>query len=1337
MNQSYTIGLDIGTNSVGWAVVKDNYDLIKKKMPIYGVHEGKSSIKKNFWGVRLFDEGQTAQNRRLKRTTRRRLQRRRNRILYLQEIFAEKMKEIDSNFFQRLEDSFLIPDEKSGDRHPIFANIEEEIAYHESFPTIYHLRKYLADSDEQVDLRLVYLAVAHIIKFRGHFLIEGELKSSNTAAEEIFIEFLQQYNQVFNQQETDKDLFLADKNRFKEIISEKQSRNKKAEKIIQLFPSEKSTGNFAQFIKMIVGNQGNFKKVFDLSEDEKLQFSKEDYEEQLEDLLARVSDEYADVFATAKRTYDAIELSGILTVSDKKTNAKLSASMIQRYTDHQKDLKLLKQYIRKSLPDKYDLLFKDKTVDGYAGYIEGKAKQIDFYNYLKKTLPKDVDTEYFLTKIEQEDFLRKQRTFDNGVIPHQLQLEELEAILQNQGKYYPFLVEHMQRIKELVTFRIPYYVGPLAQGQSAFSWVDKSRSQQAIRPWNLKDNVDLGKAATEFIERMTNFDVYLPTEKVLPKHSLIYEKYMVYNELTKVSYDDDRGIRMNFSSSEKKDIFDKLFKSKRKITKKGLEEFLRLEYNIENASIHGIEDAFNAKYGTYQDLIKKGVPKELLDAPENEAQFEKLIKVLTVFEDRKMIRAQLEQFGSLLPQEVLKKLERVNYQGWGRLSAKLLTGIREKNSNKTILDYLVEDDGPRKNINRNFMQLINDSTLSFKESIEKEQLSTTTEDLHEVVSGLAGSPAIKKGILQSLKIVDELVAIIGYAPDSIVVEMARENQTTQQGRKNSHARLKTLESTLSELGSQILKEHPVDNKQLQNDRLYLYYLQDGKDMYTGEELSLSNLSHYDIDHIIPQSFITDNSLDNRVLVSSKENRGKSDDVPNKHVVDKMESFWLKLRKANSISQRKFDRLTKIRKGGLTEDDKAGFIQRQLVETRQITKHVAQILHHRFNQENEKKQQPKVKVITLKASLTSQFRQQFNFYKVREINDYHHAQDAYLNAVVAKTLLKVYPNLTPEFVYGDYHKTDMHKENRATAKKQFYTNIMRFFGNEQTIVDENGEILWDTKYLTKIRHTMNYHQMNIVRKVETQKGQFSKESILPKGDSDKLISRKKIWDTTRYGGFDSPITAYSILFTYEKGKKKKKTKALLGITIMECSCFEKDNLQFLREKGYENPQIIAKLPKYSLYELENGRRRILASAKEAQKGNQMVLPEHLVRLLYHAKHCEEPSGKSLQYIEAHNKEFQEILDYVLAFAEKYTKAEKNLTKIVQLYEENKNSAGVKVIAESFIHLMQFNFMRAPADFQFFNTKIPRLRYTKTSELFDATLIYQSITGLYETRVKVGD
>lgn len=1330
--KNYTIGLDIGTNSVGYAVLTEDYNLVRRRMKIHGNTETKS-LKKNFWGVRLFDEGQTAADRRGKRTNRRRLARRRNRLNYLQAIFAEEMAQVDANFFQRLSESFLVPDEKRHARHPIFATLEEEVAYHKQFPTIYHLRKALADNNQKADLRLVYLAIAHIIKYRGHFLIEGQLSTENSSVEETFQAFLKQYNQTFASQTNEDALPPVDETTdVGTIFNEKISRARKAEAVLKLFPKEVTNGTFMQFLKLIVGNQGNFKKTFHLKEDAKLQFPKEEYDALLESLLAQVGDAYADVFSAAKQVYEAVALADILTVTDQQTQAKLSASMIARFEAHKSDLKLFKKLIRDQLPELYQDMFVNEQKDGYAGYLAGKTKQEDFYKYVKKHLENVEDAPYFLDKIEQEDFLRKQRTFDNGVIPHQIHLEELEAILRQQAVHYPFLKENYAKIKKILTFRIPYYVGPLAKGNSEFAWL-RRKTDAAITPWNLEETVAISDSATEFIERMINRDLYFPDEKVLPKHSLLYQKFTIYNELTKVSYIDDRGIKQNFSGQEKEKIVQTLFKKNRKVTRKLLAQFLRNEYNIENPTIKGIEAAFNAGYDTYHDFIRLGMTCEWLDAPENEEMLEEIVKILTVFEDRQMIRAQLASYADRLDKKVLKELTRRHYTGWGRLSRKTIHGIRDQQSQKTILDYLMQDDGVSKNINRNFMQLINDHNLSFKEEIEKATSVNETESLHEIVAQLAGSPAIKKGILQSLKIVEELVGIMGYAPQAIVVEMARENQTTARGKRNAQPRLITLKEALKDFGGNV--ENLPDNNALQNDRLYLYYLQNGKDMYTGEELDINNLSRYDIDHIIPQSFITDNSLDNRVLVSASENRGKADDVPSPEVVARMQAFWERLHRSNLISERKLKNLTK---GKLTEEDKAGFIQRQLVETRQITKHVARILDQRYNPDKDEtgKTIRNVKIVTLKSALTSRFRKHFAIHKVREINDYHHAHDAYLNGVIANALLKVYPQLTSEFVYGDYRKFNAYKENKATDKKKLYANIMAFFAQETPIVDTNGEILWNQTDITMVKKVMNYRQMNIVKKTEVQKGSFSKESILPKGESEKLIARKQGWDPRKYGGFDSPTIAYVVIIIHEKGKQRKRTKGIVGITIMEQSAFEKNPILFLTEKGYVNPQVMLKLPKYTCYELENGRRRLLSSSQEAQKGNQMVLPNRLNTLLYHAKRCDEPEGKSLHYVTEHRAEFAEILEHVKNFAEKYTLAAKNLQMILALYEENK-AADSKELAASFVNLMTFNAMGAPADFKFSGKNIGRKRYTSISEILDSVIIDQSITGLYETRRKLAD
>lgn len=65
MDKKYSIGLDIGTNSVGWAVITDEYKVPSKKFKVLG-NTDRHSIKKNLIGALLFDSGETAEATRLK-----------------------------------------------------------------------------------------------------------------------------------------------------------------------------------------------------------------------------------------------------------------------------------------------------------------------------------------------------------------------------------------------------------------------------------------------------------------------------------------------------------------------------------------------------------------------------------------------------------------------------------------------------------------------------------------------------------------------------------------------------------------------------------------------------------------------------------------------------------------------------------------------------------------------------------------------------------------------------------------------------------------------------------------------------------------------------------------------------------------------------------------------------------------------------------------------------------------------------------------------------------------------------------------------------------------------
>lgn len=153
MGKGYYVGLDMGTGSVGWAVTDESYQILRR--------HGKA-----MWGVRLFESAKTAEERRMFRTGRRRLDRRGWRIEILQEIFAEEISRVDPGFFLRMKESKYYPE----DKRDIQGNCPElpytlfvdktftDKDFHKKYPTIYHLRKMLMETEDTPDMRLVYLA---------------------------------------------------------------------------------------------------------------------------------------------------------------------------------------------------------------------------------------------------------------------------------------------------------------------------------------------------------------------------------------------------------------------------------------------------------------------------------------------------------------------------------------------------------------------------------------------------------------------------------------------------------------------------------------------------------------------------------------------------------------------------------------------------------------------------------------------------------------------------------------------------------------------------------------------------------------------------------------------------------------------------------------------------------------------------------------------------------------------------------------------------------------------------------------------------------------------------
>ncbi|MEG0265539.1 MAG: type II CRISPR RNA-guided endonuclease Cas9 [Erysipelotrichaceae bacterium] len=1254
--KNYNVALDIGTGSVGFAVVDNNGKLLKKG-------------NKNLWGANLFDGAQSAQSTRMYRATKRRYLRRRQRVNLLRDIMSIDISPLDENFYRKLDLSYMISDDKKSsfkdfnEESYLLSGLMTEKEYNKKYPTIYHLREELIKSKEKKDPRLIYLALHHMIKYRGNFLYEGQkinLSETNKQIEQL--EFIvDSLNEIFEDGLNDFDY-----NDFSIKLGRPIARMEIRQDAIDTFKKQgfgkEVVDALTEVTKAILGYEFNLDKIF-LKEDlGKIVFSDENIETKIDEASSKLDDQQ-DILIALQDLYSIYLLKRI--VGD--TSGTISSSMVASYDKHKSDLVKLKDVLIKYYNhEDYKDMFSnnsDKNLNYYA-YINkpSKCKLPDLYAKIKKVLKDNNSDEAkeILREVESNSFLLKQNSTSNGVIPVQLNLEEMKIILENQGVYYPSLKENKEKIEKILLFRIPYYVGPLNQN-SKWSWVEK-KSNEKITPWNFDTVINKEETAKKFIDRMKSHCTYLLAEPVLPKNSLIITKYEVLSELNQLKVD---GFRL--STDEKKEIINGLFLEKGKITKKDLIQFLiDKQHRKEITEITGFqkENEFATSLKPYIDF-KNIFGDTYLD---HEEDIERIIEWLTVYNEKDIIHTRIKNEFSYITADQLKKILAKNYKGYSRLSEKLLNGLigRDDKGNPCTIIELLE------NSPLNLMQIINKEKYGFKDLIDEENdLKDNHKISYDDISCLAGSPALKRGIWQSVKILEDFRKYFKCDPANIFIEFAREED---KNKKRSIPRNKMIKSIYEKMikeemvidGEKITKNHfiykELDNLDANNEKVLLYILQNGKSMYSGKKLDFENLSNYDVDHVLPQAYIKDNSIDNKVLVLSEENREKSDDLLLKpEIINKMRAYWLQLLNAGLISKKKYFNLTRTT---ISDNERVGFVNKQLVETRQIIKHVAHLVKNFYDSN----------VFSVKASLGSEFRDKYNLYKIRNLNKTHHAHDAYLCARIGMFITKKYPDISLINEVGTYNKIENEiakriKEsirNRGSNANLSSFVIQQMSSNE--VVDKNtGELIWEgTKEIEYIKKIFNYKDYFLTYKTDYGTGKFYDETIQgvdkTKHSKSIIFPLKANKDPMKYGGYASAKQAYGFVIKYKKGKKID--KKLVSIPII-FSINEKNILSYIEKHcGFDEFVIGQKIP-LGLPIIMNGTKFTLNSMNELRIIEQIFLNDEDKELLYFLM-----KGKlSNDYVDPVKKLLVTILNKISSKAEFMQKNNETIINYITKNEVN--------------------------------------------------------------------
>ena len=510
-------------------------------------------------------------------------------------------------------------------------------------------------------------------------------------------------------------------------------------------------------------------------------------------------------------------------------------------------------------------------------------------------------------------------------------------------------------------------------------------------------------------------------------------------------------------------------------------------------------------------------------------------------------------------------MSRLSYKDWGRFSRKLLTEIvSEKLFNEETGECLNIINAMRNN-NILFMELLADrfDYMSQIEEYNKALQKEVTEITPDILEDLYVSPAVKRSIWQTIRIVEELKKIIGSTPAKIFVETTRSNTADK---KPTDSRKKQLEAVYKNIKDKEIQElekeinstldfsikkdrlSTVEPSKLKAKKLYLYYTQLGRCMYSGESIDINELfdnNKYDIDHIYPQSKVKDDSFTNTVLVKKVSNAEKTDKYPLGQDIQTKENkrFWKFLKEKKLITEEKYNRL--VRTEEFSDEELSGFIARQLVETSQSVKAVASVLGE-LN--------PETAICYSKAENVSTFRQNFGkikdgnrksknteqLIKVREINDYHHAKDAYLNVVVGNVFDVRFTRNAYNFIKG---KKDGRK---YSLNNMFYTDVR----NSNTIAWEMD------KTVHQVDKVINNNNILVTRRTSEQKGALYDATIYKKTKAKEgayypiKTSDNIMKDVTKYGGFTKIKIAYYSIFEYilESNKGEEKITRIIPIPV---------------------------------------------------------------------------------------------------------------------------------------------------------------------------------------------
>lgn len=592
---------------------------------------------------------------------------------------------------------------------------------------------------------------------------------------------------------------------------------------------------------------------------------------------------------------------------------------------------------------------------------------------LETTEGEDIGTKNILTKNSKE--LR------SGKYICQVQLERLNNVGKVRGTDNNFKTEdYINEAKEILSHQDlndnlkEEIIEIIARRRKYFEGPGSEKSPTIYGRWT-----DFGVEPIDLIEKMRGKCSVFSTETRAPKYAYTAELFNLLNDLNNLSIENEK-----LSFEDKAKIIHYV-NEHGGITPLQLSKLLDVKLeNITGFRIDKNEKPLLTDFKGYKQIKKIFDKNNNNEYVKNKDMLDEIIEIITTKKGITERKIAIQNKYSYLDEVLVDELSQIK-------------GISQYHSLSLKAMKIINEEMLKSSLNQ--MQVLHELKIFDKyRKTTKGQKNIKADD--EAIL----SPVAKRAQRETFKVINKLREIYGEF-DSIVIETTRDKNSNEE-----RARINKFQKT-NEQNNKIVDEalktegfnpQVINGKTKMKVRLYLE--QDGKTAYTLDPIDLRTLINdptaYEIDHIIPISISLDDSFNNKVLVSHKENQDKGNLTPIDAFLkgklngnlDKYKSYIMSNKKLSYKKRGYLMYERNITKFSNIQD----FIARNLVDTSYANRVVLNVLSQYFKDNNIP-----TKVHTIRGSATSMFRKRINLDKDRTQDYMHHAIDALIVASIKK------------------------------------------------------------------------------------------------------------------------------------------------------------------------------------------------------------------------------------------------------------------------------------------------------------------------------------------------